>query len=140
MGKPHWEHFPHQADIGIRGVGGTLEQAFAQAAIALTAVITDPERVEPRQAVEIACQNPDIELLLVDWLNTLIYEMDTRKMLFSRFSVTIEGPRLTARAWGEALNIARHQPAAEVKAATYTVLKVEQTPQAGWSAQCVVDV
>ncbi len=140
MGKPHWEHFPHQADIGIRGVGGTLEQAFAQAAIALTAVITDPERVEPRQAVEIACQNPDIELLLVDWLNTLIYEMDTRKMLFSRFSVTIEGPRLTARAWGDALNIARHQPAAEAKAATYTALKVEQTPQAGWSAQCVVDV
>ena len=140
MGKPHWEHFPHQADIGIRGVGGTLEQAFAQVAIALTAAITDPERIEPRQMVEIRCENPDLELLLVDWLNSLIYEMDTRKMLFGRFSVTLEGPRLTAQAFGEALNIERHQPAAEVKAATYTALKVKQTPKIGWTAQCVVDV
>lgn len=36
-----WEHFPHQADIGVRGMGATLAQAFEQAALALTAVIVD---------------------------------------------------------------------------------------------------
>ena len=43
--KPHWEHFEHEADIGIRGIAPTLEQAFEQAAIAMTAVMTDPARV-----------------------------------------------------------------------------------------------
>ena len=40
--QAHWEHFSHEADIGIRGVGPTLATAFEQAAIAMTAVITDP--------------------------------------------------------------------------------------------------
>ncbi|HKJ23114.1 MAG TPA: archease, partial [Gammaproteobacteria bacterium] len=40
---PGWEHFPHDADVGIRGTGDTPEEAFAQAAVAMTAVVTDPE-------------------------------------------------------------------------------------------------
>jgi SHS2 domain-containing protein len=39
---PHWEHFAHEADMGIRGIAPTLEQAFEQAALAMTAVVTDP--------------------------------------------------------------------------------------------------
>jgi SHS2 domain-containing protein len=135
----HWELFPHEADAGIRGTGDTPEEAFSQAATALTAVVTDPRRVTPRQAIEIHCENPDRSLLLVDWLNALIYEMATRHMLFSRFSVTLDGPRLTGVAEGEPVDVRRHQPAAEVKGATYTELKVEQIPD-GWTAQCVVDV
>ena len=140
MGKPYWEHFPHEADIGIRGVGDTLEQAFAQAAMALTAVITDPDRVAPRVTVEVRCENTDREMLLVDWLNALIYEMATRRMLFGDFSVIVDGPRLRGQARGEAVNIEKHQPAAEVKGATYTALKVEHARKSGWTAQCVVDV
>ena len=56
MATGHWELFSHPADIGIRGLGPTREEAFAQAAMALTAVITDPEKVEPREAVEIVCR------------------------------------------------------------------------------------
>ena len=135
-----WEHFPHQADIGVRGLGATLEQAFEQAALALTAVITEPAEVVPREMIRLSCEAPDAELLLVDWLNTLIYEMATRNMLFSRFEVHLEGSRLTAQVWGEALEAARHRPAVEVKGATYTALKVAQQPDGGWLAQCVVDV
>ena len=136
----HWEHFPHQADVGVRGLGATLEQAFEQAALALTAVITDVAAVAPREMLRLSCDAPDAELLLVDWLNLLIYEMATRNMLFSRFEVHLEGNRLTAQAWGEALDVARHHPAVEIKGATYTALKVAQQPDGGWLAQCVVDV
>ncbi|HTN94027.1 MAG TPA: archease [Gallionella sp.] len=136
----HWEHFPHQADVGVRGLGATLEQAFEQAALALTAVITDLEIVAPKEILQISCMAPNAELLLVDWLNCLIFEMVTRNMLFSRFEVHLEGSRLAAKAWGEALEVARHHPAVEVKGATYTSLKVEQQPDGSWLAQCVVDV
>lgn len=137
---PYWEHFPHEADMGVRGVGQTREQAFEQAALAMLSVITDPQTVVAHEIVEIRCEAPDNELLLVDWLNALVYEMATRHMLFGRFSVQITGQSLTAHAWGEALDVARHQPAVEVKGATYTGLRVAQTADGNWVAECVVDV
>jgi SHS2 domain-containing protein len=136
----HWEHFPHAADVGVRGLGATLAQAFEQAALALTAVITDVASVAAEKMICLFCEATDDELLFVDWLNALIYEMVTRNMLFSRFEVHLEGRRLTAKVWGEALEVARHHPAVEIKGATYTALKVAQQAGGGWLAQCVVDV
>lgn len=135
-----WEHFPHQADMGVRGIGATKEAAFEGAGLALTAVITDLGSVAPTQSVPIACEAPDDELLLVDWLNALVYEMATRKMLFSRFNVRFDDHSLHATAWGEAVEVAKHQPAVEVKGATYTELSVKQDEQGRWIAQCIVDV
>ncbi len=135
-----WEHFHHGADIGVRGRGETVDEAFAQAAVALTAVITDPETVYPREPVPIRCDAPDQELLLVDWLNALVYETSTRHMLFARFEVQIVDGHLSASAWGEPVEPARHHPAVEVKGATYTELRVACDPQGIWVAQSVVDV
>jgi SHS2 domain-containing protein len=135
-----WEHFPHGADIGIRGIGATREEAFEQAALALTAVMTDPSSIEAKRAVEIARDAPDDELLLADWLNALIYEMVTQHMIFGRFSVRLDGGRLAATAWGEPLDALRHHPAVEVKGATYTALSVARRDDGAWVAQCVVDV
>jgi len=137
--KAHWQHFDHEADIGVRGIGPTPAEAFEQAALALTAVAVDPAQVEAVEKVEIACEAEDLELLFVDWLNALIYEMWTRKALYSRFDVVMEGHRLKAVAWGERVDVERHQPAVEIKGATYTELKVERLA-GGWLAQCVVDV
>jgi SHS2 domain-containing protein len=136
----HWEHFAHEADMGVRGVGATLAEAFEQAALAMTAVIvTDPASVTPIEPIDIHCEAPDQELLFVDWLNALIYEMATRRMLFSRFEVKLDGTQLSAQAWGEATDVTRHQPAVEIKGATYTALRVAQE-NGKWIAQTVVDV
>ena len=135
-----WEHFHHEADVGVRGRGDSREAAFEAAAVALTAVITDPATVNCRESVSIDCEAPDLELLFVDWLNALVYEMATRRMLFCRFSIGLDGTRLHASACGEAIDIARHQPAAEVKGATYTELAVREDRPGEWRAQCVVDV
>jgi len=139
-GAVRWEHFPHEADVGVRGVGATLAQAFEQAALALTAVVTDPQALSSGEPVEIVCEAADPEILFVDWLNALIYEMATRRLLFGRFDVEIEGRRLRATAWGEPVHVEKHQPAVEVKGATYTALKVGLDDHGRWVAQCVVDV
>ncbi len=140
MNQKYWEHIPHEADIGVRGIGASKEEAFEQAAVGLTAVITDPQSVAPNEMVEVACEAPDDELLLVDWLNALIYEIATRKMLFSRFEVHIGGSQLRAKAWGEKIDVERHQPAVEVKGATCTNLMVRRCESGDWLVQCVVDV
>jgi tRNA nucleotidyltransferase (CCA-adding enzyme) len=140
MEPARWEHFAHEADMGVRGYGPTPAAAFEQAALALTAVVTDPAGVRAMEAVPIVCAAPDDEMLLADWLNALIYEMSIRKLVFGRFAVRIADQRLEATAWGEPVDLARHQPAVEVKGATYTQLAVRPTLDGGWLAQCVVDV
>ncbi len=140
MNGARWEHFEHQADVGVRGIGTTKEQAFEQAALAMTAIVTDPDHIDTKEMIEINCEAPDDELLLVDWLNALVYEMATRKLLFRRFEVHLDGTRLHGRAWGEKADVTKHQPAVEIKGATYTALRVRQNEQREWTAQCVVDV
>jgi tRNA nucleotidyltransferase (CCA-adding enzyme) len=140
MSDVHWEHLPHGADIGVCGVGRSKAEAFEQAAIALTAVITDPQSISGKVPVEVECAATDDEMLLVEWLNAVIYEMATRKMLFAKFAVRIDDHKLTAKAWGEAIDLDRHDAAVEVKGATCTDLKVAQDETGSWRAQCVVDV
>ena len=135
-----WEHFTHDADMGVRGYGDTIENAFAQAALAMTAVVTDPERVQPQKSLEVQCESDDLELLFVDWLNALVYHMSVEQMLFSRFEVKIDEDRLYATVWGERVDRLRHEPAVEVKGATYTELKVKKTDDGLWLAQCIVDI
>lgn len=134
-----WEHFPHDADVGIRGFGKTPAEAFANAGLALTAVVTHAP-VQTPQSIDVRCEGDDLELLLVDWLNAVIYEMAVRRMLFGHFAVRIEGGQLDATLQGEPIDVARHAPACEPKGATYTALKVAADSHGLWSAACVVDV
>lgn len=139
--EPRWEHFAHGADVGIRGRAGSLAGAFEQVALALTGVITEPTRVSPRMALTVECRSNDYEELLFDWINAIVYEMSTRRMLFGRFRVQVDGLRLRAEIEGEPVDRARHDPAVEVKGATYTAARVFQDPDSkDWVAECVVDV
>ncbi len=135
-----WEHFHHQADIGIRGIGESLEQAFEEGATALMAVIGSPETIEAKEAITIQCEADEKDLLFADWINALIYEMDVRKMLFGRFEVHIDNYQLEAKVWGEKADPDKHEFAVEVKAATFMELKVTENDRHQWVAQCVVDV
>lgn len=80
------------------GTGATKATPFEQAALAMTAVITDTDRVESRTVVDTSRKAPDVGLLLADWLNALVYEMATRRMLFGRFQVKNGSTRLRGRA------------------------------------------
>jgi tRNA nucleotidyltransferase (CCA-adding enzyme) len=140
MDRYRWDHFEHEADIGVRAIAPSRAKLFELLAEALTAIITEPANVRPVETITIHCEAPDDALLLVDWLNALIFEMATRRMLFGAWRVEFDDHRLTARVSGEAVDRARHQPVVEVKGATYTALSVEQDEGGAWHGQCVVDV
>ena len=140
VARERWEHFSHDADIGARGFGESKAEAFENAARAMMAACLDLAQVRCDQSVQISCSAPDDEVLLVDWLNALIFEMATRRMVFGDFKVRIEGQRLDGEAWGEPADAKRHAPSCEHKGATYTGLRVFQRPDGLWCAECVVDV
>ncbi|MDQ2089897.1 archease [Marimonas arenosa] len=135
-----WALYPHDADIGVRGCGDDPAEAFANAARALTSAITPLSNVAAREAVQLACSAPDLDVLFVDWLNAVIYEMSIRKMLFAGFEISIEDTALRATLRGETVDIDRHAPNVEPKGATFTGLRVAKGPDGRWVAECIVDV
>ena len=138
--NPHWEHYEHKADIGLRGYGNTKAEAFEQIALALTAVMVDPQTIACSESVEIKCNGDDDVILLVEWLNAIIFEMATRHMIFNQFGVQLSGMGLIATIQGELFDPKRHECVPEVKAATYHQAGVVQQQNGVWMVQCIVDV
>ena len=132
--------FPHDADVGVRGYGRIPAEAFANAARAMTAAITPLAEIAPSETVEVRCSAPDLEVLFVDWLNAVIFEMATRRMLFSAFDLSIEDEELRGTLRGEAVDVGRHAPSVEPKGATFTGLSVKREADGRWAAECIVDV
>jgi SHS2 domain-containing protein len=126
--------------MGIRGFGPTREEAFAQAALAMTAIVVDLEKVQANKTVQIVCEDDDDEMLFWYWLSAVLFEMGLRHMVFARFEIQAFPGGLKATAWGEPIDAEKHQPAVEVKAATFADLKVARDGAGMWMAQCVVDV
>jgi SHS2 domain-containing protein len=139
-----FRYLDHQADIGILAWGASLDEAFAEGARALFGVMADTALIEPREEVRIECTAPEEPLLFVEMLNALISRADLSGLLFS--DITIEGIeragdelRLAARAAGEPLDLQRHEPGLEVKAATYSGLRY--TCRGGThSLRCLLDI
>lgn len=134
-----YETFEHEADIGIRGFGNSMQEAFENAALALYSVMVKIDGVKPKEKRTFTVSAPDDELLLIEWLNSLLATSGIERIVFSKFKVTIDGTFLTGTAWGETLDRVRHEPHVEVKGATYHMLEVAKHG-AGYVAQCVVDV
>lgn len=126
--------------MGVAGFGATPAEAFEQAALALTAIICDPARVRPELAVAIDCEEPDLELLFVDWLNALVYEMAVRHLIFSRFRVRLEGPGSGAKPGASRWTGSATSRRWRLRGPPNTALAVRQAADGTWSARCVVDV
>ncbi len=135
-----WSHFDHQADIGIEGRGPDKALAFAQAGLALNAVVSDLNSVKPRTGRVIKCSGDDPELLFFDFINELIFLISTEGMLFSQIEVEITEDELKARLLGESIDPDRHDPAVEIKGASFNSLSVKEEKNGQWVARCIVDV
>jgi SHS2 domain-containing protein len=134
------EVFEHTADLGLRIRAADLNALFAESAQALfETIVPDLASVRASQKVEMVLTGDDRAYLLFDWLKELLFHFDAKHLLFGKFAVHVCGNGLTAAAWGEPLDPARHVLEHEVKAITYHGLRVEQTPD-GWEAEVIVDI
>lgn len=134
------ELFEHTADLGLRATAADLDTLFAEMAKCLfTAIVEEPASVEPKFETTVLIDGTDREYLLFDWLRHLLRLFDEGKEVYREFEVKVLEAGLTAIAFGEPLNPARHPLNHEVKAVTYHGLKVEQTAD-GWLAEVIVDI
>ena len=135
-----FETFDHTADIGLRVRASSLEELFADAARGLTSLLLEnPEEVRPTIEDSIALPSSEIDYLLFDWLNELLFRFESLGLLFAEFTIRIDDQGLQATMCGEHCDRSRHRMAHEVKAITYHGLSVEQT-ESGWQTELILDI
>jgi SHS2 domain-containing protein len=138
--KNMYETFDHTADLGLRIRAADLDKLFVEAAQALFGtIVEDLATVRPLQKIDVQLQGDEIDYLFFDWLRELLYHFDAEHLLFGKFEVHVRNDGLTASAWGEPLDRARHNMEHEVKAITYHGLSVEKAGDE-WVAEVIVDI
>lgn len=122
---------PHTADVGIEGYGGNLSEAFEEAAKGMFSVITDLRKVRVKTRIELRVSSMDLSLLLVAWLNELIFTFETKGLLFKRFNVKkLDGASLEADCYGEEMERERHRIKSGIKAVTHHMVSIQEEPVA----------
>ncbi len=140
MKMQRFELIEHTADIGVRSFGGTIAEAFETAAAGMFSLLADPGRIRERQEFPVEVEAEDREMLLVEWLNELLYIYESRGVLLKRFHIgEISDNRLRGSAYGEPIDSVRHEIRTDIKAVTYYQLRVEQR-ESGWLTEVIFDV
>lgn len=135
-----FEILEHPADIGFRAYGKSLEELFANCAYALTSIVFDPSAVVPTERWVLQAEGGDMESLLVNWLDEVLYYIDTRRIAFRSFDVSFAAPlQLRCNATGEPRDSIKHPVRLSVKAVTYHQLKISKVEET-WFAEVYVDV
>jgi SHS2 domain-containing protein len=135
------------ADIAFEATGRDLPELFTAAAEATMNVMIDNlDAIEARETLQIELSNDQIDMLLFDFLQELIYFKDARRLLLRARETQIEQKDeaylLKAKVTGERLDDARHQQRADVKAVTlhgFSVAK-HDPPEVGWKAKMLLDI
>ena len=115
----------HTADVCVRVFGNSLEEIFIGSSKAMMGIITDVEKVDPSMEISIKADGENYEELLVKWLQEILYLHEVKKMVFKDFKIKIEnGTRAVGKAYGEKIDVDRHEFYSNIKAVTYHNLKI----------------
>ena len=142
--KKRFRFLEHTADAFVEAYGKNLEEAFGSAAVALTEVMTEYEKVEAKIEETFEVEAQDELALLYSWLEELLLEFELKGMLYSRFEVfeikkTPLGVKLRAKAWGENYDENKHPSKVGIKAATYHMMQIKKEPE-GVKLRFILDI
>ncbi len=132
------------ADIAFRAWGKNLEELFQAAGDATINVMIDNlEAIEPKEQRTFRLENDQLDMLLFNFLQELIYYKDREQLLLRSQQIQVEkknvNHQLTAITQGEKLDSKSHQQRVDVKAVTLHRFQLEKTDQ-GWTAMVILDI
>lgn len=143
MNRPFHKFLDHTADVFFVAKANTLSELFEQCALAVEETMVDVPKVQPQQKIKILGEDKNIETLLYDFLDELIFFKDYKQLMFSKFEISIEEKNekyfLTCLASGEKLDLVRHEPKVDVKAVTMHEFEVKKIDK-GWQANVILDI
>ncbi len=130
----------HTADFGLRIRGDSPKELFANAAFALSDLLSERDRIAGTERIEIHAAGEDWPDLMFNWMRELLYLWTGKEFLVLEAEISkISEYELTAQASGEFYNPQKHVLREEIKAVTYHRLTVE-TKGDNWQAEVILDV
>lgn len=143
MDRPFHKFLDHTADVFFVAKANTLPELFEQCGLAVEETMVDLSKVLPKQKIKILGEDKEIDRLLYDFMDELIFFKDYKQLMFCKFEINIEEKEgkfvLTCFASGEKLDIARHEPKVDVKAVTMHQFEVKKIDK-GWQANVILDI
>ncbi|MBI2666739.1 archease [Candidatus Woesearchaeota archaeon] len=147
MQLPFHKFLDHTADVFFVAKAASLAELFNECALAVEETMVDITKVKPKQKIKILGEDTKIEGLLFDFLDEMLFYKDAKQLIFSKFEIEIKEStkelakkfELTCFAYGEKIDMIRHQPRVDVKAITMHEFSVEQVPE-GWKAKVLIDI
>ena len=141
--KPFHQFLDHTADVLFVARGNTLPELFEQCALAVEETMVNIQKVKPLKREKILAESEKIDNLLFDFLDELLFFKDYKQLLYSKFEIDIkeQGGKYTlvCHAFGDKLDVARHEPKVDVKAITRHLFEVKNDDR-GWKAQVLIDI
>ena len=136
-----YKYLPHTADVKFEAFGITLRDLFRNSALAMCNAMYESESVQEKESVKIELQAQSLEQLLHKFLEEILFQIDTKQMLFREFRLIIDEKqnKLQAELVGEAIDAEKHTIKTIVKGVSWHQFELEKTAQ-GWKATVVVDV
>ena len=129
------------ADVAFVAYGRDLNELFANSALAMFEVMMNTKQVEEKVEERVSVDGHDLESLMFNWLNELLYISDSKNLAFSKFEVKVDEKnfKLEAVCKGEEINPEKHETRTVVKAATYHQMKIWWEDNL-WKAQVILDI
>ena len=138
--EPRFRYIEHPSDVGFEAYGTTLEELFANAAIAMYGFMTDIDAIEAETERAVTIQAEDLYSLMFDWLDELLFLFDSDSLVMKEFDITVDASRfrITGKCLGGTFDPERHDAGIIIKAVTYNMMEVKKNDK--WHAQVVLDV
>ncbi|MBI3412562.1 MAG: archease [Candidatus Aenigmarchaeota archaeon] len=132
------------ADVAFTAEGKTLEELFESAALATTNVmVKDLKKIELKKRRKITVSSNEIEKLLFNFLQEIIYLKDAELLILGKYEIKIRERNntysLVCIGFGEKLDMSKHELVVDVKAVTYHLFEVKNDGKK-WTAQVILDI
>ncbi len=138
--ETRFRYIEHPSDVGFEAYGATLEELFANAALAMYSFMTDVEEIEEAEEREVTVQAEDLYSLMFDWLDELLFLFESESLVMKHFEMTVNESEfgISGKCRGGTFDPERHEAGIIVKAVTYNMMEVKKNKR--WHAQVVLDV
>ena len=138
--KKRYTLLDHTADLRIRVSGTDPADLFKNTGLALFDLITTPDRLVPREVIEVAVTGDDPADLMVNFLRELLYLWTGNEKLVKLIDIAdISDTTVSARVSTDRYQPEHHEILHEIKAVTYHQIEVGRAA-GGWQAKVVFDV
>jgi len=135
-----YRYIEHPSDVGFEAYGTTLEELFANAALAMYSFMTDVDAIEEVEERAVAVQAEDLYSLMFDWLDEMLFLFESESLVMNNFDITVDDSTfsITGKCRGGKFDPAKHEAGMIIKAVTYNMMEVKKNGV--WHARVVLDV